>query len=274
MGALFSVYHGEMAGGGEQHHDADDADDVAAAREAAARLPRAASAQASGEPGASRSEQIGFFALLAVTFIGGSVWLFVQLWRESWGWLMILGGLPVYLVARVLFFRLRGTETGSVAVDGAGVIHVIRGRSAVRRFQRLYDVGGVRWMRYAVVGGFLLPIIGLPALAAVAVVFDAPWLLMVFLTTTAFACLDLLRIFGLSIWSRDPGHTMLDAYVMLPALALYARHHGYRAAISGVPADRLAATLAANPEDWNTAQEYGDVARAMARMAGGSNPGG
>lgn len=260
-----------MTAGGRSS-SADGPDDLEAdletARDAASRLPRAESHQPSGEPGAGRGEQLALFVIMAVTFVGGSAWLFVQLWREPWGWLMVLGGLPVYLIGHVLFFRMRGTETGVVSVDRDGVIHVVRGRNAVRRFQRLYDVGTVNWMRHAVLGGFLLPIIGLPGLAVVAVVFDAPWVMMVFLTAVAFLCLDMLRIFGLQVWPRVPNRATLDAYVMLPALALYARHHGYRAAVSGVRADHLASTLAAHPDDWRTAQEYGDVARAMAQIAG------
>lgn len=180
----------------------------------------------------------------------------------------MLGGLPTWLVARGLFFRMRGSETGMVTVDERGVIHVLSGRSAVRRLQGLYDVGAERWLGHSVIGGLLVGV-GLCALPAiVAVVFDAPWVVALFATGGVFVCLNMVGAFGMwLVWPQLMRQTRLDGAVMLPALALYARHHGWRAAVTGVPADQFAATLAMHPDDVRIAGEYSDGAAALARVA-------
>lgn len=83
--------------------------------------------------------------------------------------------------------------------------------------------------------------------------------------------LDFLRsIATMLIVPRVRRQQRLDASTMLPMLALYARVHGYHAAVRGVPADGLLATLAEHPAEAATAAEYGAVATVMNRVAAGS----
>lgn len=62
---------------------------------------------------------------------------------------------------------------------------------------------------------------------------------------------------------------------MLPLLALYARHHGWPAAVGGVPADDLSRVLASHPDDARQLREYVAAHRVLTAVAGagGSAPG-
>lgn len=250
--------------------------DPAAARRAAAELPSALPAGATSA-GESRGERIfglvmGFGAFAVVT-VGTFVWVATL----PWGWLLILAGLPAWLVVRWLFSRMRGSESGMVAVDDRGVIHVITGHAAVRRLVRLYDVGTGHWIGGAVANGLLMVVLILGVPVTLAVTLDAPSIMLVWMTAMCFAILDFTQHF-LRAQRRvhTHGYRRLDGNAMMPALALYARHHGWRAAVSGVPADRLAATIAAHPEDKTIARNYAAAVAVLAKLALAStgSPGG
>lgn len=240
--------------------------DLTAARRAAAALPgwRAGAR----DPDMSERERSVLIAFCLAVFVGLSAWIFVTIWGEELGWLLVLAGLPAWLAVRFAFFRMRGSQTGVFAVDDRGVIHVVSGRHAVRRLTPLFDKGAERWLRHSVAGGLLIGVLGPFALAVLCVVLDSPAPAAVFLTGAGFAMLDFVRFMAVVLlWPRVTGQRRLDSTAMLPALALYARHHGWRAATSGVPADHLADTLAAHPDEVRTAETYAAGAAALSRVA-------
>lgn len=207
-------------------------------------------------------------ALGLATFAVVPVMIFFLMGREPRGWLLVLVGLPAWLLVRFVFFSLRGSETGIVTVDDAGVVHVVSGRRGLRRLMRLYDVGPGSWMQHAVAGGLLLVVLGLGGITALAVLLDTPLPVALLLTGSAFACLDLLRWAALRLlWPRARRQRLLDESALLPALALYARVHGWSAAVSGVRADALTATLAAHPAEAAVAAKYTQHWRHLARVA-------
>lgn len=234
------------------------------ARRAAALLPRA-------HAGVSADRDRGDAAILwlsVAVFVVMPFVVFVAVLWLPWGWAIDLAGVPAWLAVRWFFFRMRGSESGMVRVDDDGVIHVLSGQLAIKRLQRLYDVGSDSWMRQTwltalVMIGILL---GLPT--ALTFLFDNPAPFGVFLTGVSFGMLDFIVHLGLSVRrQRQQDSRALDGSAMLPALALYARHHGWRQAVSGVPADRLAATLAAHPKEVAVAERYAVQTAYMAQLA-------
>lgn len=160
------------------------ADPSEAARRAAALLPPARAVN----PNEGPVERALTLALCLGTFLATPIGVAVFLGRQPNGWLLLLAGVPVWLVARWLFFRVRGSETGTVTVDSEGVVHVLTGRRAVRRLQRLFDVGTARWVGPGVIIGFAVGA-GVPiGVAVVAVGFDAPSVVLVLMATIAVAC--------------------------------------------------------------------------------------
>lgn len=240
------------------------ADDLSAACEAADKLPRPG--ELTGQAPAGKREQQVMLAIAVVTFVGCGGGLLIALALQPLGLLPVLGGLPAWLAIRVLFVRMRGGQSGVVTVDGDGLVHVPLGRSSVRRLQNMFDVGAGPWMRHSILAGLAVGILAPVVLGVSAVALDAPWLAMLIGTTLAWGMLDCSRIF-VAIARVPEGHTKLDSSMLLPALALYARHHGWESAVSGVRADDLATTLAEHPDDVAAIQHYGTVATALAGLA-------
>lgn len=240
-------------------------DDFDGARRAASALP---GWLAVPDPDMSERERRFILWFVGVLFVVGPAWGFAVIWRQPWGWLFVLAGLPAWLAVRFLFFRIRGTETATFAVDDRGVIHVVSGRRAVRRLMGLYDQGVQRWMRRGVGYGVLIGVGGPFALAGLCILLDSPAPAVVFLTGGLFACLDLVRFMArMFLRPLMTGHRLLHGAMMLPDLALYARHHGWQAATSGVRADDLAATLAAHPDEVRIAQAYKAATASLSRIA-------
>lgn len=241
--------------------------DATTARRAAAVLPSAPPSR-SKDSVDTRGERIATLVMGLGTFIVMPVVCFAWVGALPWGWLLVLAGLPAWLIVRWLFFRMRGSETGTFTVDEDGVIHVITGHLAVRRVMRLYDVGTRRWFGHVWISGLLMLVVGLGVPVTLAVSLDAPWIMLVWLTGACFGMLDcVLFVATRQFRLRSAQHRFLDGTAMLPALALHARHHGWHAAVSGVPADRLAATLAAHPAERAAAQRYVQNVAYMARLA-------
>lgn len=239
-------------------------DATSAAVAAAADLPSAEGAKLDG------ADKFGLVFSVLVC-LGTPVVGFALIAREHpWGWLLDLAGLPLWLLVRWLFFKVRGSETGQVTVDDQGVVRVRSGQSAIRRLQRLFDVGPVRWFAQVWLVGIVFTVVPLGVLVGLCLLLDSPAPAVVFLTGIGWALLDLAR-FAIRhwLWRRSTRLRLLDASAMLPALALYARHHGWREAVSGVPADRLAATLAAHPQERVVVDLYSATTRAMTRAVVG-----
>lgn len=236
---------------------------LTATQRAAEVLPGASSTVRSTAP----SDRFGI-GIAMLTCAAMPVWIFVKMWDLSWGWAIVLAGLPTWLVVRALFFMRTGSETGIVTVDGDGVIHLRTGRFSVRRLQRIFDTGAGRWFGSVWVLGILVGAGGPIGLGVLCVLLDSALPAAVFLSGTGFALLDLLR-FIIVIWRIQrpgTGQRTLDGSVMLPALALYARHHGWRQTVRGVPADLLAETMAAHPDEAAIVDAYASHAAAMRRL--------
>lgn len=202
------------------------------------------------------------------TFLVTSVGLLIFVGLQPWGWLLDLAGVPAWLGVRWVFFGLRGSETGTFAVDEQGVIRVLGGHGGIRRLVRLYDVGAGRWLGGAVASGVVMFVVILGVPVTLGVALDALWIMLVFMTMLCVGMLDGVRYFVVrQLKLRSSRLRLLDGNAMLPALALYARHHGVRAAVSGVPADRLAATIAAHPEDKAIAANYAAGLALLSRLA-------
>lgn len=243
----------------EQGETAPAGDAVGAAR----RLPDA--------PGAKIGADDKVVLVLSVLVcVGMPVWGFVMVGGHPWGWALDLAGLPVWLLIRFVFFRMRGSETGQVTVDERGIVRVRSGQAAVRRLQRLFDTGPVRWFAQAWLVGLAFLVVPAGLIAALCLVLDSPKPAVVLLTAGAWALLDLARFAILQwLWRRSTRLRLLDASAMLPALALYARCHGWRKAVSGVPADRLVATLEAHPKERQIVDLYAAGTRSMTKAANG-----
>ncbi|MGH3758595.1 hypothetical protein [Actinophytocola sp.] len=227
--------------------------DVWAAIQAAELRPGADSGGLSARSGGDRA---GAYIGLA-TFMIGSLGMFGWVLTQSRGWLLVLAGIPPWLAIRWLMPKMRGMEFGTITVADRGVVHVVSGRHAVRRMQRMFDLGVSRWTRHAWIGGLAIGVLGPIGLAMLFVVLDSPLPVVVFLTCAGFGMLNLARLAVVRrLRVQSSRGRLLDASTMLPALALYARHHGWRAATSGVPADRVAATFAAHPAEISAAREY------------------
>lgn len=243
------------------------AEPAAAARTAAALLPEVANAEAPDSDD-RRQDRLAFNLVALPVLIGMPIWCFVKVGAAPWGWALDLAGLPVWLLVRAAFFAMRGSETGIVTVGGDGVIRLRTGHVAVRRLRRLFDVGSGRWLGQSIVGGLLLFAVGMAAFVVPAVAFDLPELMLVFLSASGFACLDLVRwYFVVMHHRRSKDQRLVDGHQILPSLALYGRVHGWSAVRAGVPADRLAATLAAHPEQLRVVREYSVGAEALAGLA-------
>lgn len=235
-----------------------------AARRAAAVLPDAPDGPSVKKDAADASVLWFSFAVMTVSPVVG----FIALLFLAWGWVMLLGGVPLWFIVRWIFFRMRGSETGFVTVDRDGVIHVVSGQFAIRRLQRLFDVGTGKWMRHVWLNSLGLFVFGIGAPTALAITLDSPVPAGAILSALCIGMLDFMRFIGLAGLARRRQRTRpLDGTAMLPALAIYARVHGWRKAVSGVPADQLAATLAAHPEEVATATEYAAHTGTLSRLA-------
>lgn len=234
------------------------------AQRAAALLP--AVAPALGRSAAARVVGTVFaVALLSAPAAAAIVWVGPQ----RHGWLYLLAGIPAWVMARWVLLRLRGTETGVVAVDQDGVVRVLAGRWAISRLRRLFDVGARRWAWQGVaVGVLLLALLAAGSVAAASAV-EVAWV-----GTAAFATamLDVLRVLlsaeGAIRKDRLRG---LSSRVMLPVLALHARTSGLENTLAGVPADRLLATLAAHPSEAKVIADYTRLETTLAQLAGDVN---
>lgn len=235
---------------------------------AAATLPDMAGLQFNNDDQDPMDRIVGFglgIPVFVLTPLGCFIWVATL----PWGWALILAGVVVWMLCKAGFRTMRGSESGSFSVDDRGIIRVHAGRLSVRKLEKLFDVGAERWMRHAWVGGTILGLVICILPATVAVLLDAPWIMVIWLTTASVAMWDfLLILYRLWRGRKRAGGRMLDGKAVLPALAIYSRHHGWRAAVSGVPADRLATTLAEHPDEVEIAQSYADKAEFMTRLAG------
>lgn len=237
------------------------------ARRAAAMLPDAPKGPADNPDGMDNADKAGLWFGVAVMFATAIVGLIALLLRP-WGWVMVASGIPLWLVVRWIFVRMRGSETGMVTVDDDGLVRVVSGHSAVRRLQRLPDVGAGRWMGHTWLNATALLVVGLGVPTAIAILLDTPVPVGALLSALCFGMLDLLRFFGtMALAGRKEQTRKLDGSAMLPALAIYARAHGWQKAVSGVPADQLAITLAARPDEVAVAKSYTAKAAFMNRLA-------
>lgn len=196
------------------------------------------------------------------------VWLLVLVATEPGGGWLVLAGVPTWLAVGWRLLRTRGVQTGALAVDCDGVIHVLSGRRAIRRLQRLFEVGVDRWMRHSVAGGLLLCLILFGGLGVAAVILEDPCPLGIVLAAGMLACLDLGRfVFVSLLLPRLRRMRPLRGNVILPALALYARQHGLEAATGGVSVDLLAASLVAHPDALQTVLSYARQSGALSKIA-------
>lgn len=233
---------------------------------AAARLPRP---DATSSSDMSPREFVGYIIFVDVFFTGFAVFMGVKVSLDlRYGWVFVLAGLPAWLLVRLLFFSMRGSETGLVAVDRDGVVRVVTGRRSVRRLARMYEDGPDRWLRAGVLGGVGFFLGGMGILVAVSLLLDSPAPVLLFLTGSLWALLDLVRFtYVLLVKARRDGQETLDGVEMLPMLAAYGRHEGWRAATDGVPADRLLAVFAEHPDDARRMREYVAGSRILAAAA-------
>lgn len=244
----------------------DESEDSAAVR-AATTLPRPSPPDGDGD--LSPREQVVFFVCVDV-FLGGFV-VFMGYKVSAtipFGWLYLLAGLPAWLLVRVLFFCLKGSETGLVTVDRDGVVRLVMGRRSVRRLARMYERGAGRWMRGAVLGGLGFFVAGMTGLVVATVLLDSPAPFLVFLTGSLWATLDLVRFSYVAlVKARRDGQQALDGPELLPMLAAYGRRCGWRETMAGVPADRLLAVLREHPDDLRQIKEYATLHRLLSGAA-------
>ncbi|MEQ3551981.1 hypothetical protein WIS52_16025 [Pseudonocardia nematodicida] len=233
-----------------------------AAQVAGDALPRSTSA-VSGRGGRfDRFVVIASCTLLPV----GLAWMVVTV--VPTGVWFLLGGLPVYLLARYAFFRVRGSETGTFAVDRAGTVRILGGHTGILRLRRMFD-GRVREQLLPGIAVGLLIGIGLPVgITALCVLLDDPRPALLVPTSAAYFLLDLLRWYvAVTRVRRRDDLELLDPTMLLPLMALYARHHGARALLHGVAADALAATVRAHPQDAETALRFGVATAVLGQLA-------
>lgn len=226
------------------------------AAEAAARLP-------------TQAVDVSGVVIGLTTFVlaggGGLVLIAVE---APDGWLAVLAGLPLYLLCRLLVFRLRGTETATITVDDGGVLHVVRGERSVRRMTRLFQVGNRRWMLAVWLQVVLLLVVGLTVPIVLAVNLDSPAPALACLSRLGYAMLDFVRhVAFTALVRRRAGVRLLDSSVMLPLLALYAHHQGWEAATRDLPANELIATVTRHPSDLETVARYRATNQKMAKLA-------
>lgn len=236
---------------------------------AAARLPRPATAEASSQCDLSPRALVGYLIFLDVFFTGFAVFMGAKVSMEAaYGWLFLLSGLPAWLLVRMLFFSMRGSETGLVTVDRDGKVRMVTGKRSVRRLAGMYEDGAHRWIRGGALRGLAFFLGGMGLLVTLCLVFDSPAPLLLFLTGSLWAMLDLVRFtYVLLVKARRNGQQLLDSAELLPMLAAYCRHEGWRAATSGVPADRLLAVLAEHPDDARRMREYVAATRNLGAAA-------
>lgn len=174
------------------------------------------------------------------------------------GWLLLIGGIPLWLAARFVFSRMRGSETATIVADERGIVRVITGSRHIERLGQLFDTGVGRHMSGTWLHATLATVVMFGGLVAACLAFDSPLPMVVFVNGMGWIVLDFLR-FLITVTrataARDKRH--LDSSAMLPLVALHARHHGVEATVAGVPADELLATLRDHPEDARIAAEYG-----------------
>jgi hypothetical protein len=237
---------------------------------AAARLPRVADAgDSTNRSDLSPREFVAFLICMDVFFAGFVAFMGVKIGTEvSFGWVYLLAGLPAWLLVRVLFFSMRGSEFGLVTVDRAGIVRVVTGKRSVRRLAKMYEHGAASWMRGGILRGLAFFLVGMGGLLAVTLLLDSPEPILVFLTGSLWTMLDLVRFsYVLLVKARRHGQQTLDGVDLLPMLAAYGRRHGWREAVSGVPADRLLDVLAEHPDDARQLKEYAVAHRALSGLA-------
>lgn len=250
--------------GGRYEGRMDNAQPTEHARRAAAMLPDAPDGPATKRDAADK----GVLWFSIAVMIGAPIAGLVALALLPQGWLAILVGIPLWFAVRWIFFRMRGSETGFVTVDDDGVVHVLSGQFAVKRLQRLFTVGTDRWMRHAWLNGLGLLVVGMGIPIGLAIALDSPVPAAAMLSALCFGALDFMRYIGtMTLARRRQGSRVLDGSALLPALAIYAQAHGWRQAVSGVPADQLAITLAAHPDEVAEANRYATSAAYMTRLA-------
>jgi hypothetical protein len=239
-----------------------------AACRAAARLPRP---ERSGRTDSDLSprEFAAYIVGVDVLFTGFAIFMGVKISIEvSYGWLLLLAGLPAWLLVRLSFFSMRGSETGLVAVDRDGIVRALTGRRSIRRLARMYDDGPERWIRGGVLRGLGLFLGGMAVLIALTLLFDSPMPLMLFLTGSLWAMLDFVRFtYVLMIGARRHGRELLDGVELLPMLAAYGRAHGWSDVAAGVPADRLLAVFEERPGEARQLREYLAANRVLSGIA-------
>lgn len=204
-------------------------------------------------------------ALLLIAAV--PVFLAVPLVTRPGGWAVALVSIVLGVALWAVWGRLFPSNVlGTAAADADGTVRVLTGPSLVTAYRKMHDTGVRRWRFASVLLGLALVIVPIGAGIAIGVAFFAPSAGHLPLLGEALAgmlafAIGMSRPILLQRRAHAAGGRVLDAAFVLPQLGLYAHRHGDAAALAGVPADRLAATVRDA-----TAEEQGVLSRQTATL--------